>query len=119
VTFESNWREAKRILERLADTHCEHFTPEAARQIRQAAQRYMIVAGKLTPIVYTKVEDCGVLLTLRFLTHARMRRTNDQAIWEAVLDEFAQHDDIDFAYPTTRYYDNRSEGKPAAGGPSR
>ena len=74
VTFESNWREAKAILQRIAAEHCEQFTPEAERQIRKAAQRYMIIAGKLTPIVYTSVKDSGVLVTLRYLTLARTRR---------------------------------------------
>jgi len=114
VTFESNWREAKAILERIAAEHCEKFTPEAERQIRKAAQRYMIVAGKLTPIVYTSVRDSGVLVTLRYLTLARTRRGTEQTIWEAILDAFAEHDDIDFAYPTTRFYDNRAEGKHGA-----
>lgn len=112
VTFESDWRRAKEILSGIANSHCEHFTPRAEEQIRRAAQRYMIIAGKLTPIVYTAVRDCGVLLTLRYLTKARERRGNQQAIWEAILDAFALHDNIDFAYPTTRFYDNRSEGKP-------
>jgi small-conductance mechanosensitive channel len=114
VTFESNWREAKAILQRIAAEHCEKFTPEAERQIRKAAQRYMIIAGKLTPIVYTAVKDSGVLVTLRYLTLARTRRGTQQTIWEAILDEFAAHADIDFAYPTTRFYDNRREGKPDA-----
>lgn len=114
VTFESDWRAAKEILIGIADRLCEHFSPQAEKQIRRAAQRYMIIAGNLTPIVYTSVRDSGVLLTLRYLTKARDRRGNEQAIWEAILDEFAAHDDIDFAYPTTRYYNNRSEGKPGA-----
>ena len=114
VTFESKWREAKEILWEIATKHCEHFTPRAQEQIRRAAQRYLIVAGKLTPIVYTSVRDSGVLLTLRYLTKARERRGNEESIWEAILDAFAARDDIDFAYPTTRYYDNRGEGKPGA-----
>ncbi|MBN2082974.1 mechanosensitive ion channel [bacterium] len=116
VTFESNWRKAKELLENIARTHCEAFTPEAERQLRKTAQRYMIIAGKLTPIVYTTVRDCGVLLTMRFLTKARQRRGNEQAIWEAILDAFGACPDIDFAYPTTRFYDNRTEGKPEARG---
>jgi small-conductance mechanosensitive channel len=114
VTFESDWRQAKEILHGIAGRLCEHFSPQAEKQIRQAAQRYLIIAGKLTPIVYTTVRDSGVLLTLRYLTKARQRRGNEQAIWEAILDAFAAHDNIDFAYPTTRYYDNRAEGKPGA-----
>ena len=116
VTFESNWRRAKQLLTGIANEHCEQFTPEAERQIRSAAQRYMIIAGKLTPIVYTRVVDIGVELTLRYLTHVRRRRGTTQMLWEAILDEFARHPDIDYAYPTTRFYDNRTEGKPGAGG---
>ncbi len=36
------------------------------------------------------------------------------SIWEEVLKSFAQHKDVDFAYPTTRFYNNYSEGKPEA-----
>ncbi|MEZ5339825.1 MAG: mechanosensitive ion channel [bacterium] len=119
VTFESNWRLAKELLTGIAQRHCEQFSPEAESQIRSTAQRYMIIAGKLTPIVYTRVVDIGVELTLRYLTHARRRRGTSQELWEAILDEFAQHPDIDYAYPTTRFYDNRREGKPEAGGTHR
>lgn len=119
VTFESNWRKAKGLLTDIAVQHCEQFTPEAEKQIRTTAQRYMIIAGKLTPIVYTRVVDIGVELTLRYLTHARSRRGTSQQLWEAILDEFAQHPDIDYAYATTRFYDNRTEGKPGAGGTDR
>lgn len=114
VTFESNWQKAKEILTQVANEFCEKFTPEAERQIRKTSQRYMIIAGKLTPIVWTTVRDSGVLLTLRFLTYARSRRSIEQTIWEAILTRFAECDDIDFAYPTTRYYNNMAEGKPGA-----
>lgn len=114
VTFESDWRGAKKILADIAADICEKFTPEAAKQIKQAAQRYLIIAGKLDPIVYTSVKDSGIMLTLRYLTHARQRRGTEEAVWEAILDAFATRDDIDFAYPTIRYYENRSEGKPGA-----
>ena len=114
VTFESDWHRAKEILTEIAHERCESFSPQAEAEIRRAAQRYMIIAGKLTPIVYTTVRDCGVLLTLRYLTDARRRRGTEEAIWEAILDAFAECDNIDFAYPTVRYYDNRTEGKPSA-----
>ncbi|MEJ2637284.1 MAG: mechanosensitive ion channel family protein, partial [Calditrichia bacterium] len=56
----------------------------------------------------------GILLTIRFLTEPRKRRGSEQTMWEAVLREFAKCDDIDFAYKTTRFYDNIKEGKPGA-----
>jgi hypothetical protein len=58
------------------------------------------------------VADSGVLLTIRYLCSPRQRRGTAEAIWEEVLEAFAQEDGIDFAYPTYRYYDNRLEGKP-------
>ncbi len=57
-----------------------------------------------------------MLLTLRFLCNPRLRRGTEESIWEDILDAFAATPDIDFAYPTQRFYDNRAEGKPGAGG---
>ncbi len=111
LTFESNWQEAKRLLEKIAEEKVHQLSEDAEEQIRQAARKYMIFYGKLTPKVFLAVKDSGVLLTLRYLVNPRRRRSTEEEVWESVLEEFARHDDIDFAYPTVRYYDNRSEGK--------
>jgi len=111
LTFESDWREAKKILQDIVQRHVEHLTEAAAEQIRAAARRYMIVYTTLTPIVYTSVQDSGVLLTARFLCDPRQRRALSEGIWEDLLDAFGARTDIDWAYPTTRFYDNIREGK--------
>lgn len=116
ITFESNWEKAKDILAKIANTHAEHLSIEAEKRLKRAAKRYMIFYNKLTPIVWTSVEDSGVLLTIRYLCDPRKRRSTGQEIWEDILRKFAACDDIDFAYPTTRFYHNRHEGKPQAGG---
>ena len=116
VTFESNWKKAKKILAEIAKTHAEHLSTKAEKRVKRAAKRYMIFYNKLTPIVWTSVEDSGVLLTIRYLSDPRKRRGTSEAIWEDILDQFADNDDIDFAYPTTRFYNNRQEGKPLTGG---
>ncbi len=114
VTFESNWRKAKEILSRVASDKALHLSAEAQEQIRRAARQFMIFYTHLTPIVYTSVADSGVLLTIRYMCEPTRRRTSAEDIWEALLTEFALHDDIDFAYPTTRFYGNAVEGKPGA-----
>jgi small-conductance mechanosensitive channel len=111
VTFETNWRKAKEILLEIASKHAEHLSKSAARQVRKAAQKFMIFYGILTPTVYTSVRESGILLTIRYLCEPRKRRGTEQAIWEDILDAFAKFDDIDFAYPTRRYFDNVAEGK--------
>ncbi|MCB1045361.1 MAG: mechanosensitive ion channel family protein [Acidobacteria bacterium] len=112
VTFESNWSKAKTILQEIVDRRTSHFTQMAQEELRRAAQRVMILYNKLTPIVWTNVKDSGVMLTIRYLCDPRRRRSTAQEIWEDILTEFAKHDDIDFAYPTVRYYANHLEGKP-------
>jgi small-conductance mechanosensitive channel len=112
VTFESDWRKAKQLLDEIAQTHGAALTDSAASKLREAAHKFMIFYTKLTPKVYTTVKDCGIMLTIRYLCEPRKRRGSEQDIWENILDSFADHDNIDFAYPTQRFYSNNTEGKP-------
>jgi small-conductance mechanosensitive channel len=114
ITFESNWQKAKDILAEIAEKHAAHVTGHAEERIKEVSRRFMIFYSTLTPTVYTSVADCGVLLTVRYLCEPRRRRSSTQAIWEDVLLAFGKCEDIDFAYPTSRFYDNPREGKPAA-----
>jgi len=87
---------------------------EAQDEVRKAARKYMIRFQHLTPIVWTRVVDVGITLTIRYVCVPRRRRSTETEIWEEVLNAFAAADDIDFAYPTTRFYNNVTEGKPGA-----
>ncbi len=110
ITFESDWRKAKGLMEDIMAEVVEDAT-ELTSVRSDEAGRYLIYQGVSTPIVYTSVESSGVLLTARFPVQPRQRRGSVQNVWETILDAFAQHDDIDYAYPTTRFYDSSSEGK--------
>lgn len=115
VTFESDWRKAKEILGRVAKEVSVVPSESAVAQLHEAGSRYRVQYQHLTPIVWTSVADIGVTLTMRYLCEPRRRRRTQEQVWERVLDAFAACPDIDFAYPTTRFYDNRAEGKPGAG----
>jgi small-conductance mechanosensitive channel len=112
VTFESDWKKAKKILQEVVEENMQEFVEQAKEEVKKAEKSYLIQYRYLTPIVYTSVKDSGINLSIRYLSDPRKRRGISQSIWESVLDRFAEHDDIDFAYPTIRYYDNPSEGKP-------
>ena len=114
VTFESDWRAAKSMLADLAGKHAASATDVAAAQIARAREKFFISSMSFDPVVYTSVQDSGVSLTLRYVVHARRRRAVSEEIWEAILTDFAKRNDIDFAYPTTRFYHNVTEGKPGA-----
>jgi small-conductance mechanosensitive channel len=114
VTFESNWRRAKDVLQTTVNDHSEQLGPDAARQIADAADHYHIKFSKLTPVVWTSVVDDGVTLTARYLCKPRERRSSSSEIWESVLVAFDALDDVDLAYKTVRHFDNAREGKVAA-----
>ncbi|MEJ2616929.1 MAG: mechanosensitive ion channel, partial [Ignavibacteriaceae bacterium] len=111
ITFESNWKKAKDILSSIINKYAEHLSKSAEERIKEASRKFMIFYTKLTPIVYTSVRDSGVMLTLRYLCDPRKRRSSEEEIWEEILLQFSQCDDIDFAYPTQRFYNNLNEGK--------
>ena len=118
ITFESNWAKAKRILQTIADENNPFHTEHAERQIRAASEKFLVFFKHLTPIVWTRVADSGVTLTIRYLCEPRKRRSTESIIWENILTAFAEENDIDLAYPTQRYYFNPREGKPQTGGPA-
>jgi small-conductance mechanosensitive channel len=105
ITFESDWKAAKKILQEIADTHLQDFVKEAEQQVKRASKSYLIHYRYLTPIVYTDVKESGVNLTIRHLTNPRTRRKVGQAIWEDILERFGEHDHINLAYPTMRITD--------------
>lgn len=113
VTFESDWAKAKKILQEIADRHVGETAEQARLELRKAAQRFMLYYSRLTPTVYTKVVDSGVLLTIRHLVEPRKRRGAVGEIWEEILRAFHDEPGIDFAYPTRRYFDHATEGKAA------
>ena len=114
VTFESNWRRAKEVMLQRSQQEADKIAVEVDRQIRQLQQRYAMATYKnLTPIVYTTIANEGVRLTLRHLTPVRKRRTVTHQICEGILDDIIAAPDVDFAYPTTRFFDNIAEGKQA------
>ncbi|MGC9364564.1 MAG: mechanosensitive ion channel family protein [Fidelibacterota bacterium] len=118
VTFESDWKKAKDIMLEIAKKNAEHLSKSAERRVREASKKYMIFYKNLTPTVYTAVKDSGVQLTIRYLCEPKNRRGTQHAIWEEILENFTREKKIDFAYPTTRFYDNTTEGKQVRQAPS-
>ncbi len=114
ITFESDWEKAKSILREIARNHADKMVASAEASFREAARQYLIQYDTLDSSVYTSVKDSGILLTIRYLCEPRQRRDSTQFVWESILHAFAKHTDIDFAYPTQRFYNNVVEGKPGA-----
>ncbi len=113
LSYESNWRKAKEILYEIIEQHTMKLSQKAEQKIREASEKFLIYYKKLSPIIYTTTQASGILLTLRYLCPPRERRGSEDAIWREILSRFAEHDDIELAYPTTRIYSRLLEKQPA------
>ena len=111
LTFESDWKKGKKILEKISKKHTANISKVAAKNFKQVSRLYMVYQPDFEPQVYTKVEDSGILLTIRYLCNPRKRRITSQYIWEDILNEFDKDVNLEFAYPTTRFFDAKSENK--------
>jgi small-conductance mechanosensitive channel len=101
VTFESDWRKAKQILEGIAADMAVDLRADSPTPRRKDDDRFLIRYRKLTPIVYTSVAERGILLTLRYICGPRERRGTGAQLWEKILDAFEREPNIEFA-PTQR-----------------
>jgi len=110
VTFESDWLKAKEVIQNIITKKASDTIKEARKQIENASQKYLIHYKNLTPMIYTSVKDSGVLLTIRYLCKVRERRYSEHLLWEDILNAFKEHDNIELAYPTQRFF-NRSNGR--------
>ncbi len=106
VTFESDWKKAKKILTEIVEKQSESLNISAEKKLKRAAKKYMIFYKKLTPIVYTSVKESGVMLSIRHLCEPRTRRGVTQDLWEAILVAFEKEENVNFAYPTQRFFDS-------------
>ncbi|MFO7891830.1 MAG: mechanosensitive ion channel family protein [bacterium] len=102
ITFESDWKKAKEILLKLGSEESQEIQEQVARKIKRMSQKYLIYFRKFTPIVYTKIEDSGVKLTLRFLTDVKKRRGGEDSLSKKILDAVNKTKSVNFAYPTYR-----------------
>lgn len=112
ITFESNWEKAKALLEHIIGDLSEDIPVMAQKEIQEASKNYMIYYRHLTPIVYTNVKEFGVQLTVRYLCNPRTRRGTENDLWQKTLSAFNKETDIQFAYPTTRFYTAAEKQKP-------
>mgnify|MGYP001247551096 CR=1 FL=1 len=111
LTFESDWRKGKDILIEIVMANSKIQMENAEKKFDEATKKFMVRKPTLESTVITKVEASGVELTLRYLCRPMLRRESEHKIWEDILNAFEEHDDIDFAYPTERRFNNAIESK--------
>ena len=111
ITFESDWEVARDILLTISREHGGARAEAMRSEVSKHAPSFLIMQEDLDPEVLVHVVENGVNLVMRMLCPPGKLRRTESKIWQQVLAAFAAHPNIDFAYPTTRFFDNPSENK--------
>lgn len=102
ITFESNWRKAKELMLECAKRHARKTHARPPDGVSMGDTGYFLLGGATECEVFTSVRHSGVRLMLRYPVDVRRRTPTHAAIWEDILEAFAPHDDIMWAYRTFR-----------------
>lgn len=104
ITFDSDWRRARQILEGLLKDLHATLPDTLPDDVERASRRYFGLETETAPAVYTRVDDRGILLSARYLSDLRRRRRSQHILWEGILSAIEREPHITFAYPTRRIY---------------
>ena len=111
ITFESDWKKAKGLLETIAQRQRQASFGRGAGADPPSGREVFDLLWSADADRLHDGQGQRRSLTVRYLVNPRQRRTTEQQIWEATLDAFARADDIELAYPTTRFYSRERETK--------
>ncbi len=109
ITFESDWEKARDILLKFGEEESSDVQQQVKKKIDRMAREYLIYYKNFSCIVYTKIEDSGVKVTLRYLTEAKQRRSGQDDLSRKILKAFHEASGIEFAYPTYRIFKRGEE----------
>ncbi|MBU0767359.1 mechanosensitive ion channel family protein [Patescibacteria group bacterium] len=109
VTFESNWKKAKQILEEVVNKETsQNSEREKSQQIRRTRMMY-IVRQAIGPRVYTDIAADGIEFLLRFSVPLGAKWPVITALSEKIMERFDAEEDVELAYKTVRYYKKGEE----------
>jgi len=93
VSLDSDINKAKKILLKIVNSNeiIKDIPKKMEQEIKNSNADYRIYYNKLTPIIYTKIEENKIILTIRFLIHPKKQRNVESEIYEKILTEFKKN----------------------------
>ncbi len=58
------------------------------KELNKAVSSYRIYYNNLKPIIYTKINEEAVILTIRYLVHPRKARNTQSEIWNEIYEKY-------------------------------
>ena len=101
ITLRSDFKKTKEILLEILNSHLQEDLKKAEKVFRKAKQDHLIVYKQFTPMIFTKITERGVQLSMRYLCDPKKRRMFEHAITESILERLGPENNIRLAYPTS------------------
>lgn len=93
ISINSDISKAKRILLKIINSNeiIKDIPKKMEKEILNSKSNYRIYYNKLTPIIYTKIKENKINLTVRFLIHPKKQRNVESDIYENILKEYKKN----------------------------
>jgi len=93
IAIDSNIEKAKKILLNLINSNetIKDIPKKMKQQLKKSTSDYRIYYNNLTPIIYTKIEESKIKLSVRFLIHPKKQRNIESNIYEQIIHEYKKN----------------------------
>lgn len=87
VPLDSDFQKAKSVIYKIVNSNeiIKNIPQKMNKQINNISTDYRIYYNRYTPIIYTKVIDSHIELTVRYLIHPKKARYVESTIWNCIL----------------------------------
>ena len=87
IPLDSDLQKAKSVIYKIVNSNeiIKNIPVKMNNQIKNIASDYRIYYNKYDPIIYTKVVDKHIELTVRYLIHPKKARYVESTIWNCIL----------------------------------
>ena len=88
VTYASDHRLAREILEKVIHTVIEEYSAYAKRAWKNIVKKYLVEEAMIDPMVTLVCTDNWIEFTVRYITDFKLRRSTKNRLFSLILDEF-------------------------------
>ena len=88
VTYASDHRLAREILEKIIHTVIEEYSAYAKRAWKDIVKKYLVEEAMIDPVVTLVCTDNWIEFTVRYITDFKLRRSTKNRIFSLILEEF-------------------------------
>jgi small-conductance mechanosensitive channel len=88
VTYASEHRLAREILEKIIHTVIEEYSAYAKQAWKDIVKKYMVEEAMIDPVVTLVCTDNWIEFTVRYITDFKLRRSTKNRLFSLILEEF-------------------------------